>query len=299
MKPSSSAAASAFFSAACDRPLDVVQHRQQVAQQRQIGVAEAFFEFAGGPLAVVVQFRRGSAVAVLGGLQFGAKLLPRYLPPPGARFRLRAVRGFSRRLRFRSFRVRGSRFRRAASLRVRRIVLRHASFSDGLVHVQNNSFSFSKKLFRVGLTWVFSISASCRRAASCSGSASRGTSTLTCTSRSPRPRYLRVGHAAALEREDLAALRAGGNAQLLAAVERGHLDRRPQRRLRVADRHLAEQVLPPPLEQRMLGDVDEAVAVAGRTAVGARLAFARASRSRVRSSTPAGMSTLRVTFFCT
>ena len=38
-----------------------------------------------------------------------------------------------------------------------------------LGHGQNNSFSFSKKLFRVGLTWVFSISASRRNAASCSG----------------------------------------------------------------------------------------------------------------------------------
>ena len=58
-----------------DRPLHVVHHRHQVAQQAQVGVAEPLFQFAGGPLAVVVQFGVAAEFAVLGGFQFGAELL--------------------------------------------------------------------------------------------------------------------------------------------------------------------------------------------------------------------------------
>ena len=58
----------------------------------------------------------------------------------------------------------------------------------------------------------------------------------------------RVGHALALQRKNLAALSACGDSQLLAAVQRRHLDGRAQGRLRVADRRLAIQVLPSPLK---------------------------------------------------
>ena len=84
----------------------------------------------------------------------------------------------------------------------------------------------------------------------------------------------RVGHALPFERENLAALRACRDVQLLTAVERGHFDRCPQRRLRIADRCFAVEVLASTLEQRMLGHLDEAVAIAGRPAVGAWLALA-------------------------
>ena len=39
-----------------DRSLDVVQHRQQVTQERHVGVAKLIFQFAGRPFAEVVQF---------------------------------------------------------------------------------------------------------------------------------------------------------------------------------------------------------------------------------------------------
>ena len=66
-----------------------------------------------------------------------------------------------------------------------------------------------------------------------------------------------------------------------------------QRRLRIGDRHLADQVLAVALEQRMLAHVDEAVAIAGRAAVRARLAFAAetqvgAGRRRRREYRPCG-----------
>ena len=51
-----------------------------------------------------------------------------------------------------------------------------------------------------------------------------------------------IGHSPAPQRENVAGLRAGGNGQLLAAVQRGHLDDRPQGGLGVADGHLANQV---------------------------------------------------------
>ena len=186
-----------------DRPLDVVQHRQQVAQQRQVGVAELFFEFAGGPLAVVVQFRVAAEFAVLGGLQ-----VRRGASASGLRRRrLAASRGFGCACGF------------AAPSAACRLAVSPCSASCWcglcLVTIQNNSFSFSKKLFRVGLTWAFSISASCRSAASCSGVSVLRHLDVHLHQQVAAAAVSRVGHAAALEREDLAALRAGGNRQVL------------------------------------------------------------------------------------
>ena len=84
LMPSNRLAASGVFSAALDRPLDVVQHRQQVAQQRQVRVAAMLLDFAGGPLAVVLQFGLAAQHAVLGRLQVVAQLVQQMRFPPPA-----------------------------------------------------------------------------------------------------------------------------------------------------------------------------------------------------------------------
>ena len=66
----------------------------------------------------------------------------------------------------------------------------------------------------------------------------------------------------------------GWHFELAAAGERRHFERRAQGRLRVRDRHAADQVLAVALEERMGEHGDEAVAVARRAAVGTRLALA-------------------------
>jgi hypothetical protein len=116
-----------------NRPLDVVQRRQQVAQQPEVGIAEAFFGFAGGPLAVVLQFGVAAQGAVFGGFQLGAELRRVLF----GRLRLRSVF----RLRFRNafrFRVRSIRSR------FNRLVFRHASFSAGLVPLRTVPSPFQR-----------------------------------------------------------------------------------------------------------------------------------------------------------
>ena len=142
-----------------------------------------------------------------------------------------------------------------------------------LVHFPRYSFSFPKKLFRAGLTWVFSISARWRSAASCSAVSVRGTSTLTCTSRWPRPWCRGSGMPWPFSVKTSPLCVPGGIRNSLQPSSDGTSIVAPKRRLRVADRRLAIQVLSSALKQRMLLHVDEAVAVAGRTAVGAGLAF--------------------------
>ncbi len=145
-----------------DRPLYVIEHGQQISQQSEVGVAQPLVQFAGGPLAAIVQFRMAAELAVLGSLQFAAKLGHR-IGHGGPRLGLRFRRWrFCRRDRQRRLGV-------GHSFHLVMIVLMFA-------HGQNNSFSFSKKLFRVGLTCVLSISASFRSASSCSGASVRGTS---------------------------------------------------------------------------------------------------------------------------
>ena len=61
----------------------------------------------------------------------------------------------------------------------------------------------------------------------------------------------RVGHAFAAELEDGAGLRAGGDLDFAAAIERGHFERGAERGLGVGNRHAANEVLAIALEQRM------------------------------------------------
>ena len=162
-----------------DRPLDVVQHRQQVAQQRQVGVAELFFEFAGGPFAVVVQFGVAAELAVLGGLSARLRSCAQASSAavPSAAFGRRAPprRGLSpprlppvRLLRLCCDLVRG--FGRAWSR------------SEQLLQFLKEALS---RRAHVGVL-DFGQTAGARPRAR--GPASSGTSTWTCTSRSPRPR---------------------------------------------------------------------------------------------------------------
>ena len=84
-----------------------------------------------------------------------------------------------------------------------------------------------------------------------------------------------VRHALAAQLEARAGLRAGRDVQLLAAVERRHLDAPAERERREADRQLAVEVVLFAMEERVLLHVDDDVEVAGRAAGGAVLAFAR------------------------
>ena len=84
------------------------------------------------------------------------------------------------------------------------------------------------KLLRLGETWVFSISANSRSNSSCRAASRLGTSIGDLHLQVAAAAVPGVGHAPAAQREDLAGLRAGGNGQLLAAVQRGHLDHRAQ-----------------------------------------------------------------------
>ena len=122
-----------------------------------------------------------------------------------------------------------------------------------LVHFPRNSFNFPKKLFlRRADVGILDFGQMAQRGLVFGGERV-GNLDADLHQQVAAAVVSRVGHALALERKDLAALRAGRNPQLLAAVQRRHFDRRPQRRLRVADRRLAVQVLPSALKQRMLG----------------------------------------------
>ena len=80
-----------------------------------------------------------------------------------------------------------------------------------------------------------------------------------------------VGHPAALELEDVAALGPLGDVQPVGAVERRHLDLGAEGGLGEADRHLADQVVAVPLEERVLADLDLDPEVAPRGPGVARL----------------------------
>ena len=84
----------------------------------------------------------------------------------------------------------------------------------------------------------------------------------------------RAGHSETGQLENIAGLRARRNRELAEPVQRRHLDRRSERRLRIADGNVTNQVLAVSLEQRMRGDRNKAVAIAGRPAVGTGLALA-------------------------
>ena len=58
-----------------DRPLDVVEHGQQIAQNSHVGILQPIFQLPRRPLPIVVQLGLQAQRAVLGLLQFGAELL--------------------------------------------------------------------------------------------------------------------------------------------------------------------------------------------------------------------------------
>ena len=73
--------------------------------------------------------------------------------------------------------------------------------------------------------------------------------------------------------EARARLRSRRDVQLVAAVERRHLDLAAERQDRVTDRQLAEQVVAVAVEELVLLDVDDDVEIARRAAGAAVLAF--------------------------
>src|SRR3989475_2223970 len=85
---------------------------------------------------------------------------------------------------------------------------------------------------------------------------------------------VQVGDAAPLQREDLARLGASGHLDPRLALERRHLDLRPQGRLREAERDLAHDVVPLADEERMLAHAEHDVEVAGCAGVRPGLALA-------------------------
>src|SRR5204863_8284417 len=91
---------------------------------------------------------------------------------------------------------------------------------------------------------------------------------------------VQVGDAASHQLEDLARLVARGDLRPRLAVERGHLDLRPQRGLREAERDLAHHVGPLADEKRMLAHAEHDVEVAGHAGVRAGLALAAQLEAR-------------------
>ena len=83
-----------------------------------------------------------------------------------------------------------------------------------------------------------------------------------------------VRHALAAQLEARAGLRAGGDVDVLAAVERRHLHAAAERERREADRHLAVEVVLLAMEERVLLHVDDDVEIAGRAAGRTVFAFA-------------------------
>src|SRR5215471_2111712 len=91
----------------------------------------------------------------------------------------------------------------------------------------------------------------------------------------------RVRHAAAAEFEDFAWLRAGRHLHFFGAFQRGHLNSSSQDGLGITDRDSANEILTIALEERMLLEVDHAVAIARRAAAGAGFPFAGQAHAHV------------------
>src|ERR1043166_3728120 len=87
-------------------------------------------------------------------------------------------------------------------------------------------------------------------------------------------------HAVAFDAEDRPRLRAGGDFQVLLAVERLHVHLRAERGLREGDGNGSIKVVALPLEEFVLFDVDDDVEVARRAALRPRLALAREPQAR-------------------
>src|SRR5579863_8093490 len=86
-------------------------------------------------------------------------------------------------------------------------------------------------------------------------------------------------HALVAQAKYASGLGLGGNLQRYIPFQRRHVDRATERRRGEAHRHLAAQVLPLALENRMLAHVHFDIEVPGRTAVATRFALARQSHA--------------------
>src|SRR5262249_45814094 len=84
----------------------------------------------------------------------------------------------------------------------------------------------------------------------------------------------RIGHATAADPKYVARLRSRWNPQLVWTRGGGTFAQTPKGRWAVADRLPKNEMSPFPLEQLVLADRHKAVAIAGRPAIGTRLAIA-------------------------
>ena len=99
-----------------------------------------------------------------------------------------------------------------------------------------------------------------------------------------------VRHALAAQLEARARLRSGRDVELLAAVERRHLDGPAEGERREADRQLAIEIVAFAMEEVVVLDVDDDVEIAGRAAGGAVLAFALQAQPLAGGDARAGSS---------
>jgi len=123
-----------IFFGSLDGSLDVVEDGQKIAHERETRIAALILKFPSGPFAKVVQFGAAAEFAILGRGEFGLEFFQGFIlcrRSFGLWFRL----GF----RLRYFYIFSRRFRLFVMLGM-------------FTHGQNNSLSFSKKLFRVGET---------------------------------------------------------------------------------------------------------------------------------------------------
>ena len=88
----------------------------------------------------------------------------------------------------------------------------------------------------------------------------------------------RIRHSASAQAKHFSAGGPGGDFQFVTSVEGGDFQGRPERRLGITDRDLADQVVAIAVEEGVFGHVNEAVAVSGRSAVGASFAFSLESQ---------------------
>jgi hypothetical protein len=88
-----------------------------------------------------------------------------------------------------------------------------------------------------------------------------------------------IGHASASHGEDGSALRAGRDLQVFATIEGWDFDGRTKCGLAKRDGPLQDQILAIPFEERVRFDMDEAISITARTAIGAWLSFSLQTHS--------------------
>lgn len=88
-----------------------------------------------------------------------------------------------------------------------------------------------------------------------------------------------VGHSPAPKPEDFSTWSPGRDLQFVAPVEGGDLQCSSEGSLGVADRNLANEIIAITMEQGMLRDLDEAIAIARRSAILAAFSFPLQSKA--------------------